>query len=89
MTFFLYTPKHKNIHLRHNHHYYKHPSSCAIYKTAEMKRDLVSKMCIKIVEGNPHGKTYKMSSFTLCKLFFSMIKNKEGKHRNCSLSLTE
>ena len=82
MTFFLSTPKNKNICLRHNHQYYKHPSSCAIYMIAEMKRNLVSKMCIKIDEESPHRKAYKIEKFHTLKLFKKRV---ERKHHNYKL----
>lgn len=37
-------------------------------------------MYIKIVKGNPHGKTYKIGQFSQLKPIF-MIKSKKGKHK--------
>lgn len=54
------------------------PSFCYIYKPVGMKGTLVSKMFVKVVKGNPHGKTCKTWQLDTLKTIFSIIKN-EGK----------
>ena len=49
---------------------------------AEMKRNLVSKMRIKIDEESPHRKAYKIEKFHTLKLFKKRV---ERKHHNYKL----
>lgn len=46
------------------------PSFCYIYKPVGMKGTLVSKMFVKIVKENPHGKTCKTGQFGTWKNYF-------------------